>query len=131
MGVNKMTIYEKRINNNKWQLVCDMWETSRAWGHKVNLIKNGYDYGEHKVRYYNRTWERYEYETCMSDAVATLYEKELNQFINRWKEKNNVIRFKKGQKSEVINLFNQEEIAQDLKTLKAVIRDRDFDSKGY
>lgn len=121
-----MRIYEKKINNNKWQLVCENWETSSAWGHKVNVIRNGYDFGTHKVRYYNRTWESYAYQTCMLGAVRTIYDEELKRFIDRWKRNNNVDRFKKGQKEDVMKLFEQEEIAKDLKKLIKAINDRDF-----
>lgn len=97
-------------------------------GHRTNVIRNGYDYGDYKVRYYNRTWEMYAFQTCMRGAVAHIYRIECERFINNWKYTNNVERFKKGQKQEVMELFKQEEIAQELITLKEAIKDNDFDS---
>jgi len=111
----------------KWQIVNESWETRNAWGHKTTLIRNGYDYGEHKVRYYNRTWERYTYETCMRGAVEELYQRELDYYINQYKENNAIIRFKKGEKEKVEKEFEKIEIAKELKKLKKAIQDRKFD----
>lgn len=116
----------KTKSGNIWKLVNESWARTYAWGHKTNVIRNSYDYGVHKVRYYNRTWESYAYQTCMSGAVNELREKELQRFIDNYKYSNNIDRFKKGQKQEVEKLFEETEIAQDLKELKEAIRDRKF-----
>ena len=118
---------KKTRSGNKWQLVNESWSNSNGWGHKTTVIRNGYDFEPHKVRYYNRTWEMYTYQTCMSGAIETIYENELSRFIGNWKNSNDVIRFKKGQKEAVIKLFESEEIARDLKELKEAISNRDFD----
>ena len=118
---------KKTRSGNKWQLVNESWSNSNGWGHKTTVIRNGYDFEPHKVRYYNRTWEMYTYQTCMSGAVETIYENELSRFIENWKNSNDVVRFKKGQKEAVVKLFESEEIAKDLKELKEAISNRDFD----
>lgn len=118
---------KKTRSGNKWQLVNESWSNSNGWGHKTTVIRNGYDFEPHKVRYYNRTWEMYTYQTCMSGAVETIYENELSRFVENWKISNDVARFKKGQKEAVIKLFESEEIARDLKELKEAISNRDFD----
>ena len=111
-----------------FKLVNEGWSTSGAWGHKTTVIRNSYDYEPHKVRYYNRTWESYTFQTCMSGAVETIYENKLNNYIQRYKEKNEIIRFKKGEKEKVIKEFEQTDEAQDLLELKQAIRDREFDN---
>ena len=118
---------KKTRSGNKWQLVNESWSNSNGWGHKTTVIRNGYDFEPHKVRYYNRTWEMYTYQTCMSGAIETIYENELSRFVENWKISNDIIRFKKGQKEAVIKLFESEEIARDLKELKEAISNRDFD----
>lgn len=114
-------------NGAKWQLVCEGWSTSRAWGHKVTPIRNGYDYEPHSVRYLNRTWEMYTFQTCMSGAIETIYESEQNKFIENYKEKNNIDRFRKGEKDKVIAMFEQEPFAKELKEVKEAISTRNFD----
>ena len=122
-----MEIRRKNINGNNWELVNEYWETSYAWGHKTTIIKNGYDYGTHKVRYYNRTWECYTYQTCMSGAVEKIKEEELQRFINNYKYTNNITRFKRGQKEKVIEEFNNSELGKELQELKDAIKERSFD----
>lgn len=122
-----MEIRRKNINGNNWELVNEYWETSYSWGHKTTIIKNGYDYGTHKVRYYNRTWESYTFQSCMSGAISELEETELQNYIDRYKEKNGISRFKKGQKEKVIQEFNNTELGKELEILKDAIRERSFD----
>lgn len=122
-----MEIREKTINENKYQLVNEYWETSNAWGHKTTIFQNGYEIEQYKCRYYNRTWESYEYQSCMESAVKEVLFKEKNRFIENYKYENNITRFKKGQKEEVIKLFDETEVAKELKELQKVIGDRSFD----
>ena len=121
-----MEIRNKKIGNNNWQLVNESWSTSRAWGHKTNILKNGIEYAEHKCRYYNRTWESYTYETCMLCAIDDIEETEKRRFIENYKYKNDIDRFKKGQKDLVIAEFNKTEIAKDLDKLYKAVELREF-----
>ena len=118
---------KKCKSGNTWRLVNESWSNSNGWGHKTTVILNNYDYEPHRVRYYNRTWEMYTYQTCMSGAISEIYDRELNRYIENWKYKNNVDKFKKGQKEAVIQLFKSEPIAQDLQEIKEAISRREFD----
>ena len=122
-----MEIRTKVINGNKWQFVNESWSTSNSWGHRTNVLKNGYNYVEHKCRYINRTWERYAFQSCMFGAVAEIKEEELKRFIDNYKYINNIERFKKGQKDEVIKMFEETEIAKELEVLYNAIENKDFD----
>ncbi len=115
-------------SGNLWRLVNESWSNSNGWGHKTTVMKNAYTYEPHKVKYLNRTWEMYTYQTCMSGAIQTIYEEELNRFIENYKYTNNIDRFKKGQKDQVIEEFNNTKIAQDLAEIKNAISNREFDS---
>ena len=122
-----MEIRRKVINGNRWELVNEYWETSRAWGHKTTIIRNGYDYGSRKVRYYNRTWEAYTYQTCMSSAVLGLQKEEIDKYIKRYKEENGIDKFKNGERLKVIREFKETELGKELNVLKEAIRERRFD----
>lgn len=122
-----MEIKRKIINDNKWELINEYWETYNAWGHKTTVLRNGHDYGSHKVRYYNRTWEMYTYQTCMSGAIYSIKSEELDNYIRRYKEKNDIKRFKKGEKEKVIEEFNNTELGKELQILKEAINERKFD----
>ena len=60
---------KKTSNGNVWKFVNETWSNSNGWGHKTTVFRFDYDFEQHKVRYYNRTCERYKYQTCMSGAV--------------------------------------------------------------
>lgn len=122
-----MEIREKTINNNKWQLVNEYWETSYSWGHKTTILRNECECLSHKVRYYNRTWECYTYETCMRGAVEELREEELSRYIDDYKYENGISRFRKGEKEKVIEMFKDSDISKELDALKEAIKTRQFD----
>jgi len=99
-----MEIRTKVINGNKWQFVNESWSTNNAWGHRTNVFKNGLEIEEHKSRYYNRTWESYTFQSCMFGAISEIEYKEKIRFVDNYKYENNIDRFKKGQKDEVLNM---------------------------
>ena len=124
-----MEIRAKKCNSgNAWRFVNETWSNSNGWGHKTTVFKNAYEFEAHKVKYYNRTWEMYTYQSCMLNAVGTIYDDALYRFIENYKTKNDITRFKKGQKEQVIAEFNNSEIGKDLQELKDAINNREFSS---
>ncbi len=51
-------------------------EYGSTWGHRVKLYKDGTEVAKVVIPYYNRTWERYEYESAMH-AVLDKYKQKL------------------------------------------------------
>ena len=67
-----VTIYETSRKGNKVTAVC-RWENTRyGFRHLVALMVNGYEVASAKKCYYNRTWERYGYESAINQAVASV-----------------------------------------------------------
>lgn len=65
-------IYNKEINGVKFTFVCESWKTRNSWGHEVTLYKNDtLKVGISKIRYYNRTWECYQFQSAIK---AVLFE---------------------------------------------------------
>lgn len=68
-------IYNKEINGVKFSFVCESWKTRNSWGHKVSLYQNDtLLIGTAKVRYYNRTWERYQYQSVIKSVIFNAIE---------------------------------------------------------
>ncbi len=68
-------IYNKEINGVKFTFVCEFWKTRNCWGHKVALYKNDNVLIETaKVRYYNRTWESYKYQSVIKSVIFNAIE---------------------------------------------------------
>lgn len=61
-----MTI--QKINDDV-SVGCEVFSNSKAWGHIAKLFYKEQEMLENKVRYYNRTWERYQFESVLSGLV--------------------------------------------------------------
>ena len=114
-------------SGNEYYIVNESWKTSNSWGHKSTLIAPWGEVESKKVRYYNRTWENYTYQTGMSDLLSTILENNLKSYITQYKEKNDISRLLADKKAEVIKEWEQKEYIQDLMEIKERIRDRRFD----
>ena len=114
-------------SGNEYNIVNETWETSRAWGHKSTLIAPWGEVESRKVRYINRTWERYTYESCMSGLIKTILEDNLKSYITQYKEKNDITRLTSLQKDMIKAEWIQREYTQELMEIKERINDRRFD----
>lgn len=114
-------------SGNEYNIVNEYWETSRAWGHKSTLIAPWGEVESRKVKYINRTWERYTYESCMSGLIETILENNLKSYITQYKEKNDITRLLADKKAEVIKEWQEKEYIQELMEIKERISNRRFD----
>ena len=68
-------IYNKEINGVKFTFVCESWRIRNSWGHEVTLYKNDtLKVGRAKIRYYNRTWETYIYQSAIKSVIYNAIE---------------------------------------------------------
>lgn len=109
-----MEIKKVNVGENEYAFINETWSRSGAWGHRSVLMINGTPMKEHKVRYYNRTWECYDYQTCMRQTVMELINEKQDSYIYDYKLSNSISRFKKGEKDKVIELFNDEKSTKEL-----------------
>ena len=114
-------------SGNEYNIVNEYWETSRAWGHKSTLIAPWGEVESRKVKYINRTWERYTYQSCMSGLIDTILEDNLKSYITQYKEKNDITRLTSLQKDMIKAEWQEKEYIQDLKEIQERINDRRFD----
>ena len=114
-------------SGKEYNIVNEYWETSNSWGHKSTLIAPWGEVESRKVKYINRTWESYAYQTCMSGLIETILEDNLKSYITQYKEKNDIIRLLADKKAEVIKEWEQKEYIKDLMEIKERIENRRFD----
>lgn len=68
-------IYNKVINGVKFTFVCESWRTPNSWGHEVTFYKNDtFEVGRVKIRYYNRTWECYQFQSAIKSVIYNAIE---------------------------------------------------------
>lgn len=114
-------------SGREYNIVNEYWETSHSWGHKSTLIAPWGEVESRKVKYINRTWERYTYESCMSGLINTILENNLKSYITQYKEKNDITRLTSLQKDMIKAEWQQQEYTQELMEIKERINDRRFD----
>ena len=124
------------IKHKDYDFGCWYWETTYAWGHEVRLCKCGIEVGRARIRYYNRTWERYTYQSAMRSAVEDYKRRELDRFIERYKCERGLAGydmdkhewfskpFKRGQKAQALAEFEKTEYAKDIEELNKFIEER-------
>lgn len=126
MAQGNLTIHK----HNEYEFVCWWWETGNAWGHEVRLVKTGKaggcELGKARVRYYNRTWEKYTFQSAMFSALADYKKSELAKFLEDYKYNNGLKGydmdnhlewekpFPKGVKKQVIEEFEAKPIWEEL-----------------
>jgi len=55
--------------DKQYNIVCN-WENTRyGFRHIAVLHKNGFEISRGKICYYNRTWERYEFESVLKEVI--------------------------------------------------------------
>ncbi len=116
-----------------YEFACWYWETTYAWGHEVRLCKNGIEVGRARVRYYNRTWERYTFQSAMYSALDNYERKEIDRHLSNYKLTHDLKGwdydkheewekpFKRGQKAQALAEFDKTDTAKDIKALKEYI----------
>jgi len=97
-----MEVREIKVRGTKFKFVCEGYSNSRAWGHRVVLLENGIEKADVKIRYYNRTWECYKFQTTMQKAVREVQERREKRIIEDYKYDHNVNRLTKEKKEELL-----------------------------
>lgn len=97
-----MEIKKYEVNGVMFEFVCEYWETRYSWGHEVHVFRNDIEIASNKVRYYNRTWEYFRYQTCMLGAINNAMSVRINTELENYKYKHNLSRFRKGEKDVVL-----------------------------
>tara|TARA_R110000772_G_scaffold217404_1_gene327830 strand:- start:31 stop:384 length:354 start_codon:yes stop_codon:yes gene_type:complete len=72
------------------------WSTSRSWGHESNLYINGVWSDWKRVTYINRTWEAYQYQSCMRGLIYDLRHEAEKGYIDSRKVKEGIKRLRKA-----------------------------------
>jgi hypothetical protein len=65
--------------NNEYNIVCNWEKTRYGFRHLAVLHKNGFEIARAKCCYYNRTWEKFEFESVLNKIIE-------NNFIDKEKQ---------------------------------------------
>lgn len=109
--------------DRKYTIVAEYYETYNSWGHIARVFKNNVEVGYQKIRYYNRTWETYQFQSAINSALNVAIDNAIERAITIFKYENEIERFKKGQKEQVLKEFKKTLEYKDLVKLKKIIND--------
>ena len=73
------------------------------WGHEVELKQDYKTLSSAKISYYNRTWETFEFQSCMLEALRNYMAIVANNIYSTYKDTNNTNRISTNQKTELLN----------------------------
>ena len=125
-----MTGDYKLFKHGDYTFVCNYWETSRAWGHEVHLMHGLSEVSKARVRYYNRTWEKYTFQSAMYEALENYKKIEQERYLNNYKYSNGLKYwdtetheevdkpFGRGVKKKLLEEFETTETAKNIKALE-------------
>lgn len=101
----------------EYEIVAYSYETSNSWGHKATLMHNGTrTLNNYKIRYYNRTWECYQYQSVIKAVISDYINYLIENFITDYKEHNNIKRLRADLKQSLIKDAKSMPIIQKLET---------------
>ena len=96
------------VDDNKFEFKCLYYEVTNSnqaslWGHEVELRHNEELVSNAKISYYNRTWETFEFQSCMLEALRNYMAIVANNIYSTYKDTNNTNRISTNQKTELLN----------------------------
>lgn len=100
-----MSTIKKVINNNEYEFVNHFRGNRSGFVHETKLYRNNVLIGEHKIQYYNRTWERYEYQSVMKSITRILLDSEFEDFKTKWKNYHDIKRLTKTKEEIMMQDF--------------------------
>lgn len=91
--------------------------------HEVNMFYSMFEvdrtgHNSSKATYYNRTWECYEYQSCISGCLYNLLEEVKKEIKDRIKEKNGWKKLTEDRKKTVEEAIEQDETIKIIKAVK-------------
>lgn len=100
------------FTHKNYTIVAETYTTSNAWGHKATLYHNNYAIATNKIRYYNRTWESYEYQSVIRGLISSEIEKHYTKAITLYKQGTGKKRLTQEQKQHAINIYESKQLKE-------------------
>ena len=116
-----MELKKFKINGKAIEFVNAYRNTSSGFAHDSTVFINNCQYGKATCIYYNRTWERYCYQTVMEKLVRQLEDERIERLKNRFKEVHGYTKLTPKRKEEFESeIKGDEELKLYSKLMKAL-----------
>lgn len=96
-----MDIRKEIINGKEYMFVNSFRGNRSGFVHETTLLRDGREIGCYKIQYYNRTWERYTYQSVMVGCVRELLDDCREAFERAWRNDHGVKRMTEAKREEM------------------------------
>lgn len=108
----------KIFNFWAFTFVCQ-YRSNRSWFvHECTMFENNREIWFSKCQYYNRTWERFCYESVIDNCLRDLRMRKIDDAIYYYKLDNNIKRLSSDKKKQIITDFEQSELWQKIQNAR-------------
>lgn len=111
-----------KVNGNEYEFINNYWETRSSWGHESWLLINGREEKYNKVRYINRTWENYRFQSCMLGILYELINEREEELKDQFKEQKGISRLTKKYENEFEEFKNNDELLKEYIEVRTQVR---------
>lgn len=92
----------------KYTFINTSKSTSTGFRHETTLFIDDFEITSARVNYINRTWENYQYQTCMQRAVEILIENRLKRLRQNFMTENNYCKMTKKRFDVFKTIFDKD-----------------------
>ena len=122
-----MDIIRKKINDAEFTFVVNSRSNRSGFVHECKLFLNDRELSEQKIQYYNRTWERYRFQSVMHSCICDAVEQEKQKIIDREKAARGWQKLTAARKEEIEKIIDAN---SGVKLLRVLSREVDEASYG-
>lgn len=95
------------VDNYEFNFKCNYYEVSGSrqdslWGHEVELWLDSNILMTNKISYYNRTWETFQFQSCMQNTVYNYMKLLESKLFAKMRDESNVTRLKASDKEQAL-----------------------------
>lgn len=118
-----MKQFKTIANGNEYEFVCDSHNTRNGFNHECELFVNGKYEASGKCVYYNRTWEKYDYQSVMYNTISNLIEEREENLKRQFKAANGYVNLTQKRKAEFEQVLNTDSEIIELRQVKETIKE--------
>ena len=100
-----------------YEIVNESGSTRKGFYHRSTLLKGGVEIETDTVNYLNRTWESYEFQSCMCGVVRKAKEHWEDYYLAKFKNENSISRMTAKRKEEFEKYLAEIEIIDTYNTM--------------
>lgn len=108
------TMIEFKVGEDKYTFINHTESSQSGFTHVSQMFKNGSYKGHARIRYVNRTWESYQYESVMRRNVSRLMDNRAFELFEEFKTRHNYTRMTEKRRREWEKEYDEDNTIKEL-----------------